>query len=278
VEKPVLVGADLSEPSEEAIRQAHEWARRRDARLLICHVLPRALGPDLLLHDRIDPAHFEAQVAERLRAYAARITGRAPEEIEVLLDEGAADDVILRVAEERDVGLIVVGSHGQSRLGRVFLGDVAESVVRKARNPVLVARARPRSNAILVGTDFARPAMSALALAAEEARLRGARITLVTSIEPFMRTVFTMAEFGSAGDFVGGEYDEERDKARRQLGEVLKELGIEADILVTDGSPAGDLIEAAATLEASLVVLGAGKVAVKVARHAASSVLVVKES
>lgn len=275
--KPVLVGADLSEPSEEALRLAHDWARRRDAPLLLCHVLPRALGSDLLLHDRIEPSHFEAQVAERMRAYALRITGRAADEIEVVLDEGAADEMLMRVADERDAGLIVVGSHGQARLGRVFLGDVAESVVLRARHPVLVARHHPRTKRILVGTDFARPARSALTLAAEEARLRNARITLITSIAQHMKAVFLMTEFGSAGQFAEREFDDERKKAQTLLGEVLNDLDIDAEILVTDGNPAGDVIETAARLECELVVMGAGKVATKVARHSASSVLVVQE-
>jgi nucleotide-binding universal stress UspA family protein len=278
----VLVGADLSEPSDEAVRQAHDWAKRRGARFLVCHVLPRALGTDLLLHDRVDPSLFEAQVADRLRAHVARLTGRPVEEIEILLEEGDAEENLLRFADEREVDLIVVGSHSQAGLGRIFLGDVAESVVRNARRPVLVARPSPSTRRILVGSDFSRPARRALELAVEEARSIGGQITILTSIEQEMRTVLMMAEFGSAGQFVEGEERDDRAKARRQLAALVADMGVDAEIIVTEENPAADLVRIASQIEAQLVVVGAlgGErlpVATKVTRHAPSSVLVVRE-
>ena len=47
---------------------------------------------------------------------------------------------IVRVAEERGAGLIVISSHGRTGLGRILFGSTAESVVRHARCPVLVVK------------------------------------------------------------------------------------------------------------------------------------------
>ena len=47
---------------------------------------------------------------------------------------------ILRVAEEIDAGLIVVGTRGRGGLRRAFMGSVCDSVVRHAHCPVLVVR------------------------------------------------------------------------------------------------------------------------------------------
>jgi nucleotide-binding universal stress UspA family protein len=51
---------------------------------------------------------------------------------------GSAHEAILRVADERDVSLIVMGTHGRSALARAILGSVADRVVRQAKVPVVL--------------------------------------------------------------------------------------------------------------------------------------------
>lgn len=47
---------------------------------------------------------------------------------------------IVDYAEEHDIEMIVIGSHGRSLLTRVLLGSVAETVIRRAAIPVTVIR------------------------------------------------------------------------------------------------------------------------------------------
>lgn len=47
---------------------------------------------------------------------------------------------IVEFAANHDVDLIVVGSHGRGRLGRVLLGSVAQRVLQRATVPVTVVR------------------------------------------------------------------------------------------------------------------------------------------
>jgi nucleotide-binding universal stress UspA family protein len=47
---------------------------------------------------------------------------------------------LLQFADEHDVDLIVMGSHGRTGLSRLILGSVAEGVMRKASCPVLVVK------------------------------------------------------------------------------------------------------------------------------------------
>jgi universal stress protein A len=47
---------------------------------------------------------------------------------------------IVKYAEESEIDLIVVGTHGRSGLAHMLLGSVAEKVVRKAHCPVLTVR------------------------------------------------------------------------------------------------------------------------------------------
>jgi nucleotide-binding universal stress UspA family protein len=47
---------------------------------------------------------------------------------------------ILKVEEEEDVSVIVIGSHGKSNIGEMLLGSVSEKVVRKSKKPVLIVK------------------------------------------------------------------------------------------------------------------------------------------
>ncbi len=59
---------------------------------------------------------------------------------------GMAADDIVRVAEEQNADLIVIGTHGRTGLKRVLMGSVAEAVMRCATCPVLTRQAsEPRS-------------------------------------------------------------------------------------------------------------------------------------
>ena len=47
---------------------------------------------------------------------------------------------IVRVAEERDVDQIVMGTHGRGAVGSLLLGSVAQRVVHQTKVPVLLVR------------------------------------------------------------------------------------------------------------------------------------------
>jgi nucleotide-binding universal stress UspA family protein len=56
------------------------------------------------------------------------------------IDKGIPFREIIRVSEEENVSAIIMGSHGKSDLTEMLLGSVTETVVRKAKKPVLVVR------------------------------------------------------------------------------------------------------------------------------------------
>ncbi len=60
--------------------------------------------------------------------------------VKVRLEEGVPFEEILRVEEEEDVSLVILGSHGKSAIERMLLGSVSEKVVRKSKRPVLIVR------------------------------------------------------------------------------------------------------------------------------------------
>jgi universal stress protein A len=57
------------------------------------------------------------------------------------IEIGTPAEAILARAEDPDVNLVIMGSHGKKGLSRLLMGSVAEEVVRKAHCPVLIVKA-----------------------------------------------------------------------------------------------------------------------------------------
>jgi len=59
---------------------------------------------------------------------------------EFILDYGKPGEMIVEVAEKKDVTAIVMGTRGMGKLARTFLGSVSNYVLNHAPCPVLVCR------------------------------------------------------------------------------------------------------------------------------------------
>lgn len=57
-----------------------------------------------------------------------------------LIEDGSVVSTILDVAQEQDVDLIMMASHGRTGLSRMFYGSVAESLLHEADRPLLLVR------------------------------------------------------------------------------------------------------------------------------------------
>jgi nucleotide-binding universal stress UspA family protein len=131
----VLHPTDFSARSAAALDLAASIARDRGARLFVVHVVPDDSPPS-------GPAEGLAcrrLCLEKLDEVRDRHSRGAP--IEVDLRHGDPADEILAAADELGADLIVMGTHGRTGLGRVLMGSVAESVLRRARCPVLTIKA-----------------------------------------------------------------------------------------------------------------------------------------
>jgi nucleotide-binding universal stress UspA family protein len=59
---------------------------------------------------------------------------------EFRVEEGEAAAEIIRVAQETQCDLIVMGTHGRTGIPRLLMGSVAENTLRHASCPVLVVK------------------------------------------------------------------------------------------------------------------------------------------
>jgi nucleotide-binding universal stress UspA family protein len=61
-------------------------------------------------------------------------------DVECVVLEGIAGEVIVEYAGENGVDLIAIATHGRSGLGRVAFGSVADFVLKRSNTPVLLIR------------------------------------------------------------------------------------------------------------------------------------------
>jgi nucleotide-binding universal stress UspA family protein len=135
--KTILHPTDFSKPSESALRFACALARDYQARLILLHVVePPVYYGELGMSVPL-PVDFHETLQRRL-SQLAQVDCGVP--METLLMEGNAAREILRVAEEQQISLIVLGTHGRTGLSRVLLGSVAEDVIRHSPVPVLTLK------------------------------------------------------------------------------------------------------------------------------------------
>ena len=143
----ILHPTDFSRASAPALRRAVSLAKVCRAPLVLLHVMtppspfivegtPLSSYAELLILAR-------RSARRRLAALLAR-TRRGRVRVQAVFAEGLPADEILRAARRARADLVVMGTHGRTGLSRVFMGSVAERVVREAPCAVLTVRAHGR--------------------------------------------------------------------------------------------------------------------------------------
>ena len=147
--RQVLVAVDFSATARHALAWALDFALLAGATIHTLHVVDRRWSPADLLTDasalQRDVASAEAAARAELRTLTddarARL-GAVHEHVSV----GKPADVVNTAATFQDlsnalgVDHVVVGSHGVDSIAHLFVGSVAERVVRGAACPVTVVR------------------------------------------------------------------------------------------------------------------------------------------
>jgi nucleotide-binding universal stress UspA family protein len=138
----ILVPTDFSTHAEHALQEALVIARRDQAQVLLLHVLPvlTLTWPDAW---PLALPQLEEQIQRDAEQQLQTIAGQHMESIEPRVLWGDPATVICEVAKTQPCELIVMSTHGRTGLAHVFIGSVAERVVRYAPCAVLIVRAFP---------------------------------------------------------------------------------------------------------------------------------------
>ena len=163
--KNILYATDLSESARYAFAFAVSLSGLYQAKLIILHVLLE--DPDLdekvrgyvspAEWDRIKSQHFDevrdALIGKRRDHLAIRdVLNKFRRDVEtemnagkidmdeVLVERGHPVEQIIKVSEEKNCDLIVMGRHGYGALKDALMGGVARGVLRRSGKPVLLVR------------------------------------------------------------------------------------------------------------------------------------------
>jgi nucleotide-binding universal stress UspA family protein len=141
----ILVPLDGSDVAEEVLGPAAEMARIMGASLTLLRVVEPVplVAPDGMVYTppAIDPSLMD-ELTSQARKYvdhvAARWQGEGLSVETRVISNDLSAAAVLDAAVDHD--LIALATHGRSRIARLFLGSVADKVVRGAHCPVLVVR------------------------------------------------------------------------------------------------------------------------------------------
>jgi len=147
----VLVATDFSDTSESALEYGRALARNFGARLHVLHVVENSLlwsGVESVAYDfALVQEEIEEGARKKLTALVGPDNGQPPTTTVVKAGTSAAF-VIADYAKKTGTDLILMGTHGRGMMGHLFMGSVAERVVRIAPCPVLTLR-RPEHEFVL---------------------------------------------------------------------------------------------------------------------------------
>ncbi len=185
---------------------------------------------------------------------------------------------ILKVETEWQPTLMVVGSHGHSRLGSLVLGSVSQKVLTEAKSSVRVSRGRTLvgqpPQRLVLGVDGSANSFAAVKVVAERHWIPGSEVEVVVAYDAISPTLL-----GSVIPPVAEEVDELNqaeqswaEQIAEKAVEKLSESNLKVTTLVRSGDPKKVLVEQAEVLEADAIFVGSTGVSGSVERLLLGSV------
>jgi nucleotide-binding universal stress UspA family protein len=138
----ILVATDFSEPSDTALEYGR--ARERSGHLHVLHVVENSLmwagGESIACDFALVQADLEEASRKKLEAIVGPDNGQPPKTTIEVKSGASPAVVIVDYAKDAKTDLIIMGTHGRGLVGHLFVGSVAERVVRIAPCPVLTLK------------------------------------------------------------------------------------------------------------------------------------------
>jgi len=280
--RKILCPIDFSDNSIAALGQAAKLARKDDTLLYLMHVELVPMGNLAeLAQDDVTPSTEPGKLRlERIaRKHLARVRHK------LLVQFGRPAELIEKAAQDLDVDLVVMATHGRTGINRLFLGSIAEHVLRASERPVLSlgpGAALRALKKILCPVDFDPNSIAALNLGRRLAQKYRAAISLLHVVP----TPFEPSEVPVEPSIPEWEQD-----ARAQLEKAATEnLGakVKHKLVVRRGDPASAILEVEKELRPDLIVMAThgrtglshlvlGSVAERTVRESTVPVLTVRE-
>ena len=284
----ILIPTDGSEHAERAAEHALELARAFDAEVHVLGVADVQAAAGVFDAGGVDEEfvdQLESEVRETVDA--AEALARESDAVRTAVVHGTPSDAILEYAEDHDVEMIAMGTHGRTGLNRYIAGNVTERVVRLADVPVFTVRATERSVAgdgydrVLIPTDGSDCAAVAVDHGIAIAEAFDAEVHALNVVD--IGAVATSSDIALPTETVE-QFERSGRRAVDAVAERAREAGLEVVTEVVEAFPASGLLEYAEENDIDLITMGThgrggfdrfflGSMTAKVVRHAEMPVL-----
>jgi len=140
--KNILVPYDFTSFAEKAFGKAIEIAKKFDSKLTLFAIIGSDINTSGMDWSRAQEAHDEAENKAKLDLNKIKDSYN-DEHVDIsvkIIHNPSIVDGIISFAENNQIDLIVMGSHGRSGFKKLVLGSVALGVATKANIPVLIVK------------------------------------------------------------------------------------------------------------------------------------------
>jgi nucleotide-binding universal stress UspA family protein len=264
--KSVMVAFDFSQASQKPLHHALAIARHYGAKFYFAHVVS-GIGYAIAGQEALSlAAERTRRTAHELRHELLESGALAGLDHEFIIREGNVWEQLELLIREKQVDMVVVGTHGRGALGKLLLGSVAEKVFRHA--DCLVATVGPGSyedslvekpkpvRPFLFPTDFSPASLHALPYAISLANHFGAKLVVLHVLPA--APIPEGFHWSTTGDLTQMR-DEARMAGQRQFDALNLQhtrMAIQPEFMVKYGTPGEQILLASHTLKADLIVLG----------------------
>jgi nucleotide-binding universal stress UspA family protein len=141
--KTILYPTDFSDVSKNALKYIKQLKEGGTKTVILLHVLDQRSLHAIDQLSGVDGPTLEQEILIRAEKEIEEIEDDLKQhgfKVKTMLQTGFPVREILKVENEEDVSIIVIGSHGKSNLEEMFLGSVSEKVARKCKKPVLIVK------------------------------------------------------------------------------------------------------------------------------------------
>jgi len=252
--KNILFLTDFSEASAAALPYAAMMARAYGAKVTALHVVVPSAYTYMAAEMSATLLEAQGDTAKTEMGKVEAELGGLPREAIIERNIGVWP-VLKKLLPEREVDLIVLGTHGRTGLKKVVFGSTAEEVFRRTSVPVLTIGPGVRRNVnhdgrfqcVLFATDFNCVSSVAASYAVSLAEENQSRLAVLH--------VLPAPKLGRGNKSVELSVAE----ALHQLGELLPSdagLWCRPELAVAHGKPGAQILATAGRCEADLIVLG----------------------
>jgi nucleotide-binding universal stress UspA family protein len=151
----ILVTTDFSDFSTSAVEYAASFALLYGAKIHLIHVIEpgSVVGVrNIELNASTLDAELEANAQEEMRKFVYwKLKNNT--NLEQVILRGDPHKEIVKYAQEHDIDLIVIATHGRSGLAHILMGSVAEKIIRLSPMPVLAVKPPEMRERILKKED-----------------------------------------------------------------------------------------------------------------------------